>query len=247
MKASSCPSCGVPKLRLQVKAKHPYLEEKMRILTLFAIAAATAVGATLGAAQAESQNAPAELKSLKPHEVVEQVLNFRDRLALTKEQVAELNELHITVRDEKHQYSHAGGKPHVTKHQAMITRGQAYADAMAILTPEQRKQAVSLLTTLPETIKIPAGLKTGKPHEVVERILGERGKLALSEAQVQQLQELHVSIRDEKHQYSHAGGKPPVTKHQRMITREQAFADAMAVLSPEQRLRAVELFAGQAG
>jgi hypothetical protein len=27
-----------------------------------------------------------------------------------------------------------------------------------------------------------------------------------------------------------------------MITREQAFADAMAILSPEQRLQAVEVF-----
>jgi Spy/CpxP family protein refolding chaperone len=219
----------------------------MRILTLFAIAAAAAVGSTFGASRAEAQNAPAELKSLKPHEVVEQVLTFRDRLALTDEQVAKLNELHITVRDEKHQYSHTGGKPHFTLHQAMISRGQAYADAMAILTPEQRGQAVTLLTTLPATIKLPASLSTGKPHEVVERILRERGQLGLSEAQVQQLEELHVMIRDEKHRYSHVGGKPHESKHQRMITREQAFADAMAVLSPEQRLRAVELFGSTAG
>jgi Spy/CpxP family protein refolding chaperone len=219
----------------------------MRVLALVAIATAAVVGSTFGVARAHAQNVPTELKSLKPHEVVEQVLNFRDRLALTNEQVAELNELHITVRDEKHQYSHAGGKPHVTKHQAMINRGQAYADAMAILTPEQRKQAITLLTTLPETIKIPASLKAGKPHEVVERILRERGQLGLSEAQVQQLEELHVMIRDEKHQYSHSGGKPHETEHEQMITREQAFADAMAVLSPEQRLRAVELFGKDAG
>jgi Spy/CpxP family protein refolding chaperone len=219
----------------------------LRVLTLFAMATAAALGSTFGVARAQAQNAPTELKSLKPHEVVEQVLNFRDRLALTDEQVAQLNELHITVRDEKHQYSHTGGKPHVTTHQAMITRGQAYADAMAILTPEQREQAVSLLTTLPETIKLPASLNAGKPHEVVERILRERGRLGLSEAQVRDLEELHVVIRDEKHQYSHVGGKPHESKHQRMITRQQAFADAMAVLSPEQRLRAVQLFGGQAG
>jgi Spy/CpxP family protein refolding chaperone len=218
----------------------------MRILTLFAVAAAITVGGPFGTARAQAQNAPEGLESLKPHEVVEQVLNFRDRLALTDEQIVKLNELHITVRDERHQYSHGGGKPHITKHQAMITRGQAYADAMAILTPAQREQAITLLTTLPETTKIPASLKTGKPHEVVERILREREQLGLSGAQVQQLEELHVMIRDEKHQYSHGGGKPHRTKHQRMITRQQAFADAMAVLSPEQRLRAIQLFANDA-
>jgi Spy/CpxP family protein refolding chaperone len=213
----------------------------MRILTLFAIAATIGVGA-VRPVPAHAQDAPAELESLKPHEVVEQVLNLRDQLALTPEQAAQLNELHVTVRDEKHQYSHSGGKPHVTKHEAMITRGQAYADAMAILTPEQRGQAVTLLTTLPETIKLPAGLNGGKPHEVVERILQKREQLGLSGAQIGQLEELHVMIRDEKHRYSHRGGKPHQTVHQQMITREQAFADATAILSPEQRLKVVEVF-----
>jgi hypothetical protein len=124
----------------------------------------------------------------------------------------------------------------------MITRRQAYADAMAILTPEQRGRAVTLLTTLPETTKLPAGLNRGKPHEVVERILGKREQLRLSEAQAQQLDGMHIMIRDEKHRYSHRGGKPHQTTHQQMITREQAFADAMAILSPEQRLQAVEAF-----
>jgi Spy/CpxP family protein refolding chaperone len=213
----------------------------MRILSLFAIAA-TIGSYAVGPVPALAQDAPEELESLKPHEIVQEVLNFRDRLALTPEQVVQLNELHVTVRDEKHQYSHSGGKPHVTKHEAMITRGQAYADAMAILTPEQRGQAVTLLTTLPETIKLPAGLNGGKPHEVVERILQKRAQLGLSEAQIQQLEELHVMIRDEKHRYSHRGGKPHQTMHQQMITREQAFVDAMAILSPEQRLKILELF-----
>ncbi|HEX7335865.1 MAG TPA: hypothetical protein VF252_01555 [Gemmatimonadales bacterium] len=213
----------------------------MRVLTL--IAMATALGTTLGVARAHAQGAPEELKSLKPHEVVEQVLTFRDRLALTQEQTAKLNELHLTIRDEKHQYAHSGGKPHVTRHQAMITRGQAYADAMALLTPDQRQQAVTLLTTLPETAKIPSGLKSGKPHEVVARILQQRAELGFTEAQVQDLEALHIMVRDEKHRYSHDGSKPHKTKHQQMITRERAFADAMAVLSAEQRLRVVEFFA----
>ena len=219
----------------------------MRTIAGLAIVALTVIGGSFAPISAHAQNAPAELKSLKPHEVVEQVLSLQKELGLTDQQVSDLNELHVTIRDEKHQYSHSGGKPHVTKHQAMITRGQAYGDAMAILTPEQRKHAVALLTALPETVKLPASLNSVKPHEVVEHILAEQKKLGLSGAQVQQLQELHVAIRDEKHQYSHAGGKPHETKHQRMITREQAFADAMAVLSAEQRLRVVELFSRDAG
>jgi Spy/CpxP family protein refolding chaperone len=218
----------------------------MRVLTLIAMATAAALGSTLGVAGAHAQGAPAELKNLKPHEVVEQVLTFRDRLALTREQTAKLNELHLTIRDEKHQYAHSGGKPHVTQHQAMITRGQAYADAMALLTPDQRQQAVTLLTSLPEAAKIPAGLKGGKPHEVVAHILQQRAQLGITAAQVQELEALHLMVRDEKHRYSHDGSKPHKTQHQQMITREQAFADAMAVLSPEQRLRVVELFANDA-
>lgn len=217
----------------------------MRALAVLMFAAVTALTSTSRPAQA--QNPPAELKGLKPHEVVEQVLNFRQELALTNEQTRQLNELHNSVRDEKHQYMRASGKQRGTKHQAMVTRGQAYADAMAVLTPGQRQAAVDLLTTLPQTIKIPMGLSTGKPHEVVEHILAQRKQLGLSEAQAQELGELHIMIRDEKHQYARHGGKPNQTTHQRMISREQAFADAMALLSPEQRLRTVELFGTDAG
>ena len=212
----------------------------MRILTVLVLAAVT--GSTIGPGRAQAQDTSGELEGLKPHEVVEQVLGLRTQLALTDEQTAKLTELHVTVRDERHQYSHNGGKPaHAARHQQMITRSQAYADAMAILTPEQRGDAVALLTTLPETIKLPVRLTSMKPHEVVERILAQRKRLGLSDAQAGQLQELHVTIRDEKHVYSHDGSKPHNTRHRTMITRQQAFADAMAVLSPEQRLGAIGL------
>ncbi len=68
----------------------------------------------------------------------QQVLSLRGELGLTDEQVSELNELHVAIREERHRYSHSGGKPYNTVHQAMITREQAYVDAMAVLTPEQR-------------------------------------------------------------------------------------------------------------
>jgi hypothetical protein len=176
--------------------------------------------------------------------VVEQVLGLRQELVLTEEQVTQLNGLHVTTRDEKHQYSHRGGKPHSTTHRPMATHNQAYADAMAILTPEQRPRAAELLRTLPETVKVPAALQGLKPHVIVERVLAERERLALSGDQARQLEELHVMIRDEKHRYTHEGGKPHQTTHQQMVTRSQAFADAMAILTPDQRRQAIESLSG---
>lgn len=186
-----------------------------------------------------------ELSGLKPHEVPRAVVSLRNELGLTEEQVTELNDLHVSIREEKHQYSHSGGKPHNTLHQAMVTRELAYTDAMAILTPDQRPQAVELFTTLPETVKVPPALEDVKPHEIVEQVLSKRERLALRDDQVSELEALHVMIRDEKHRYIHSGGKPHQTTHQQMVTQGQAFADAMATLSLEQRRIAVELFLGE--
>lgn len=214
----------------------------MRAIYL-SIAVAVVLAAAGNRASAQ-QRAPAELGALKPHQVVEEVLGLRQELGLTEEQVTQLNELHLAIRDEKHQYSHAGGKPHTTTHVPMVTHNQAYADAMAILTPDQRPRAAELLKTLPETVKVPAALQGIKPHVIVERVLAERQRLGLMADQVRQLEELHVMIRDEKHRYTHEGGKPHQTTHQRMITRSQAFADAMAILTPDQRLQAIERLSG---
>ena len=215
----------------------------MRAIHWLTLATVAASGAGCARA-AEQQAAPAELTALKPHEVVEQVLGLQQELALTDEQVTQLNGLHVAIRDEKHQYSHTGSKPHSTTHQAMVTRNQAYADAMAILTPEQRPHAAELLTALPQTVKVPPALEDLKPHVIVERVLAERERLALSGDQASQLEELHLMIRDEKHRYTHEGGKAHQTTHQQMVTRSQAFADAMAILTPDQRLQAIESLSG---
>jgi hypothetical protein len=193
----------------------------------------------------EEQGSAADLGGLQPREVPQQVLRLRGELGLTDEQVSPLNELHVAIRDERHGYSHSGGKPHNTVHQAMNTREQAYTDAMAILTPEQRPKAVELLTTLPQTVKVPPALGARKPHEIVQRVLDQGHQLELREDQVRELEELHVMIRDEKHRYAHRGGKPHETTHEQMVTRGQAFADAMGILSPNQRLNSIELLAEQ--
>ena len=195
----------------------------------------------------EEQGSTPDLSGLKAHEVPQQMLDLRGELGLTDEQVSELNELHVAIRDERHQYSHSGGKPHNTVHQAMITREQAYTDAMAILTPDQRPKALELLTTLPQTVKVPPALGALQPHEIVQRVLDQGQQLELREEQVRELEELHVMIRDEKHRYTHRGGKPHETTHEQMLTRGQAFADAMAILSPNQRLKSIELLLAEQG
>ncbi len=189
----------------------------------------------------EEQGSAPDLGGLQPHEVPQHVLGLRGELGLTDEQVSQLNELHVAIRDERHRYSHSGAKPHNTVHQAMITREQAYVDAMAVLTPEQRPKAIALLTTLPQTVKVPPALEALKPHEIVQRLLDQGQELELGEEQVRELEELHVMIREEKHRYTHRGGKPHETTHEQMVTRGQAFADAMAILSPDQRLNSIEL------
>ena len=195
----------------------------------------------------EGQGSAPNLGGLQPHEVPQQVLSLRGELGLTDEQVSELNELHVAIRDERHRYSHSGGKPHNTVHQAMITREQAYVDAMAVLTPEQRPKAIELLTTLPQTVKVPPALEALKPHEIVQRVLVQGHQLELRDEQVRELEELHVMIRDEKHRYTHRGGKRHETTHEQMVTRGQAFADAMAILSPDQRLKSIQLLLAEQG
>lgn len=118
---------------------------------------------------------------------------------------------------------------------------------MAVLTPEQRPRAIELLTTLPQTVKVPPALEALKPHEIVQRVLVQGHQLELRDEQVRELEELHVMIRDEKHRYTHRGGKPHETTHEQMVTRGQAFADAMAILSPDQRLKSIQLLLAEQG
>jgi hypothetical protein len=83
---------------------------------------------------------PGAFKNLKPYQVVEQIMAQREALSLTEQQFAQLDQLSLAVRNEKHLYAHQGGKPHNTQHVPMISRGDAFAQAMAVLTPEQQAQ-----------------------------------------------------------------------------------------------------------
>jgi hypothetical protein len=83
---------------------------------------------------------PGAFKNLKPYQVVEQVMAQREALGLTDRQFARLDDLSLAVRNETHRYTHRGGKPHSSRHVPMISRKEAFASAMAVLTEDQQAQ-----------------------------------------------------------------------------------------------------------
>lgn len=208
--------------------------------TLFALAVLTGPAATGAGAQAAKL--PPGLATRKPHEVVELILNAKADLALTETQVARLTAWHEQVADEPHRFKHdPTKKPHDVTHQPMIGRQVAYDSAVVVLTPEQRTRLAQLFRTPADGI--PLGLASLKPHAVIERILNKQADLALTPEQVAHITAWHEQVADEPHRFKHDPTKKPhdVT-HQPMVSRHQAFDSTMAMLTPEQRTRVLEVF-----
>jgi hypothetical protein len=90
---------------------------------------------------------------------------------------------------------------------------------------------------------IPQGLKPLQAHEVVMQVRDQKAALGLSDEQVLALDALHNQIRNEKHQWTHQGGKPHEMQHVPMISKTQAYNGAMGVLTREQQLRCQTIFA----
>ncbi len=107
----------------------------MSARTLFSLTAALLL--STAAARADGP-VPKTLRSLKPYQVVEQIMAAREILSLTDEQFARLDDLSVAIRTEKHRFTHQGGKPHVTQHVPMVTQQEAYDKALAVLTPDQQ-------------------------------------------------------------------------------------------------------------
>ena len=101
--------------------------------TVLGLTAVLLVG-TAVAARADGPVPPA-FKSLRPYQVVEQIMAQREVLSLTDRQFARLDDLTIAIRTEQHSFTHQGGKPHNTQHVPMITRQQAYDEALNNPTP----------------------------------------------------------------------------------------------------------------
>ena len=135
----------------------------MTARTVLGLTAVLLLGAT-AIARADGP-VPQALRSFKPYQVVEQIMAQREILSLSSEQFARLDELSIAVRTEKHSYTHQGGKPHNTQHVPMISRQQAYDQALVLLTPEQQARLESLYLIPVTAEPVPHKLITphGKP------------------------------------------------------------------------------------
>jgi Spy/CpxP family protein refolding chaperone len=114
----------------------------MTARTVLGLAAALLLTATT-TARADGP-VPQAFRGLKPHQVVQQIMAQKEMLDLTDEQFARLDDLSIAIRTEKHSFTHLGGKPHNTQHVPMVTRRQAYEDALAVLTPDQQARLEAL-------------------------------------------------------------------------------------------------------
>lgn len=108
---------------------------------------------------------PQSFRSLKPYQVVEQIMAQKELLSLTDQQFARLDELSIAIRTEKHTFTHQGGKPHNTQHVPMVSRQQAYDRALAVLTPDQQARLESLyqIPAAPESAPRKLVAPHGKP------------------------------------------------------------------------------------
>lgn len=93
--------------------------------------------------------------------------------------------------------------------------------------------------------QVPAGLRSLRPHQIVEAVAAEQQTLDLTAAQQHRLDSLHLAIRSEPHRYVASPG--PGKAHQNlrmrpMISRQRAYAKALAILTPDQRARATARF-----
>jgi hypothetical protein len=93
--------------------------------------------------------------------------------------------------------------------------------------------------------KVPAVLQDLKPHQIVEAVLAERQELGLTSLQERKLDSMHLAIRSEPHRYRTTpspGKAHRNTRMQPMISDQKAFDEALTVLTPEQRTRALARF-----
>lgn len=216
--------------------------------------AAALLAATIQSPALAQQEVPQSLESYKPHEIVEAVISEAGTLSLTQGQVKRLDDLHLSVRDERHRWAPTpGNKAHkALRMKPMISQERAYTDGLAILTVTQREQLerkfeepgyVPTIRSLATTV--PGSLESLQPHEIVEAFLAERGSLGLSAQQIRDLEALDVAVRDEPHRYTrkaHGARGPEHLMMEPMITKRRAYNDALSYLTPDQQGRAASRF-----
>jgi hypothetical protein len=134
----------------------------MSTRTVFGLTAVLLAGA-ITVARADGP-VPKTLQSLKPYQVVEQIMAFQEVLGLSDEQFTRLDDLSVAIRTEKHRWNHQVGKPHYTTHVPMITTQQAYDQALALLTPDQQARLEALFPAPGPAVR-PTPAKPA-PHKV---------------------------------------------------------------------------------
>lgn len=106
--------------------------------------------------------------------------------------------------------------------------------------------AATLLAVAPVSASsqgpVPTQLKKLRPVQVVEQVMAQRQTLALTDSQFAALDDLAQAIRTEKHTFTHRGGKPHQTRHVPMVDQQEAWEDALAILTPEQQVRLTGLY-----
>lgn len=219
-----------------------------------ALAMTTLLAALAFSPAPAQQRVPGSLESLKPHEVVEAFTAEAKSLTLTPDQLRRLDSLHLAVRDERHRWATGpGNKAHKTlRMKPMISRKQAYAGAIVILTPAQREVVVkrfddpAYVPSVPSlAATVPGSLESLKPHEIVQLFVLERQALGLTEDQVKELDAMHIAVRDEPHRYTAQAHVPKGPRHlmmEPMISKRRAYNDAMSFLTPDQQRRAGQAF-----
>lgn len=101
---------------------------------------------------------------------------------------------------------------------------------------------LSTAAAAPAAAVVPPGFRTLTPYQVVEQIMAQGVVLDLTDEQLARLDELGLAIRTEQHRFIHRGGKSHSTRHLPMVTRQQAYDRALAVLAADQQARLEGLF-----
>ncbi len=105
---------------------------------------------------------PRAFNGLRPCHLVEEIMAQREALSLSYEQFGKLHDLSLSIRNEPHRFTHRGGKPHLTQHMPMVTREQAYDEALAVLTPDQQARVEVLFPVPAPAVREPR--KLTQPH-----------------------------------------------------------------------------------
>lgn len=165
-----------------------------------------ALALAISAPAAAQDQLPAVFRSLQPAQIVEVMAAERQTLDLTTVQARQLDSLNLAIRREPHRYETAPspGKAHRNaRMQPMVSRQQAYADALGILTPEQREGATALFSDPAYRLPAEFGTRAADARESATEPLQRHGA---SGAEVGQSTKSGDSA---KEPLQHHGGEAP--------------------------------------